>query len=60
MTLATVDPSFCPNCGQLLGGHQWDQLPLLRHAGHGAAQRTVVRSCPCGWRLTVEHSEVKP
>ncbi len=60
MILVPLDPDFCPNCGQLLDGYQWDELPLLRHAGHGAARRTVIRTCPCGWRLMTEQGEVKP
>jgi hypothetical protein len=60
MTIATTDGS-CPDCGTNLTEHTWEQLPLLRGGGHGAARRTVLRTCPeCGWQLIAERGEVRP
>lgn len=61
MALVALAPERCPSCAADLTSVAWDQLPLLRHAGHGAAERTVRRSCPeCGWALTAEVGEVRP
>ena len=60
-SLVELSRSTCPDCGGALVNDSWDQLPLIRHGGYGAASRTVLRHCPgCGWRLIVEHGEVRP
>lgn len=58
--LVVVPPDACPSCGGALDTETVDQRPLLRHGGYGAAKRTTVRHCPCGWRMQSEHGEVKP
>ncbi len=60
MTVATLDPDRCPNCGDDLHHLGWEQPALLRHAGYGATERTRIRVCRCGWWLTVERGEVRP
>lgn len=61
MTVVALDSDRCPTCGTGLTSAAWEQLPLLRHGGYGAAERTVRRTCPgCGWSLTVERGDVRP
>lgn len=39
----------------------WDQLPLLRHGGYGAASRTTLRYCGrCPYTAKPDRSEVNP
>jgi hypothetical protein len=59
--VVAVDPDVCPSCGGT-DLHRFEQIEpaLLRHGGYGAAKRTVTSSCPCGWLLEVERSEVHP
>ena len=54
----TVDR--CPRCGATVHEQTIRQDALLRHGGHGATEKTVTRSCGCGWSLTVEVSEERP
>lgn len=58
--LVPLPADICPACGEPLDSETVDQRPLLRHGGYGAAQRTTMRHCRCGWRLQSERSEVKP
>lgn len=58
--LVVLPDDACPSCGSPLDTETVDQLPLLRHGGHGAAERTAMRHCRCGWRLEAERREVKP
>jgi len=30
------------------------------YGGYGATERTVIRSCGCGWSMVAETSEIKP
>lgn len=61
MSLATLDPTACPDCGGPTETTAADQPALLRHGGYGAARRDAVRWCPgCGWALHHETSEVRP
>jgi hypothetical protein len=59
-TLVVTDPAACPDCGDELRTLTVGQLPLVRHAGHGAQLRTRTRWCRCGYRLVVDRSEVRP
>ncbi len=54
----TVDR--CPRCGSTINERTVEQPALCRHGGHGATERTVTRSCPCGWWMTSEISEARP
>lgn len=58
--LVVLAPDACPSCGGPLDVESVDQRPLLRHGGYGAAKRTTMRHCRCGWRMQSESSEVKP
>ena len=59
MTLVHVPD--CPNCGKPADHDEWTEEPLLRGGGYGHARRTTVRRCkPCGWRLTVAVSSLRP
>lgn len=58
--LVVIEAKTCPACGGELERLTWDQRPLLRHGGYGAALRTVRDWCRCGWSLVREISEVKP
>lgn len=58
--LVVIPEGECPACGAQLDTESVDQRPLLRHGGYGAAQRTTMRHCRCGWRLLAEASEVRP
>lgn len=58
--LVLVPADACPSCGAELDTESVDQRPLLRHGGYGAAERTTMRHCRCGWRMQSERSEVKP
>lgn len=58
--LAVRDPTACPTCGGRVETIHLTQAPLLRHGGYGAARRTSLRWCPCGWDLIAETSEVRP
>jgi hypothetical protein len=60
MQLACRDSRLCPDCGAPLRLLTTGQPPLLRHGGYGAQVRTQVRWCRCGYRLTVDRSEVRP
>lgn len=43
--------SVCPWCGADIHAESTAQLPLLRHAGHGAVESRTRRWCDrCGWR----------
>lgn len=59
-SLVVLPPDACPECGSGLDEETVDQRPLLRHGGYGAAKRTTMRHCRCGWRMQSESSEVKP
>jgi hypothetical protein len=60
-TLAVLPADNCPDCGRPFEAHTaWEQPALVRHGGYGANARTVLRHCPCGYRLIVEHGEVRP
>lgn len=58
--LVPLPDDACPSCGGELDTETVDQRPLLRHGGYGAAERTSMRHCRCGWRMQSERSEVKP
>lgn len=58
--LVVLPEDACPACGGELDEETVDQRPLLRHGGYGAAERTTMRHCRCGWRMESERSEVKP
>lgn len=58
--LVHVPSDRCPECGEPTSSRTVDQPALIRHGGHGATERTTVRSCPCGWSLVSERSEIKP
>lgn len=58
--LVPLPKDQCPSCGQGLDSETVDQRSLIRHGGYGAALRTTMRHCRCGWRLRSESSEVKP
>ena len=61
MTLVPLRRDRCPDCHTALGCLIVWQRALLRHAGYGATQRSVVRRCEaCGWHLEAERSEVTP
>lgn len=61
MTLVPLRHDRCPDCHTALGCLVIWQRALLRHAGHGATLRSVVRRCSaCGWHLEVEKTEVTP
>ena len=55
-----VPAERCPDCGGPSHTQTRDQESMLRHGGYGATERTVIRSCPCGWSMVAETSEVKP
>jgi len=55
-----VPADVCPDCGGDTRTQTREQPALVRHGGHGATERTVVRSCPCGWHQVAERSEVRP
>jgi hypothetical protein len=58
--LVPLPDDACPECGGDVDSETVDQRPLLRHGGYGAAKRTTMRHCRCGWRMESERSEVKP
>lgn len=59
--LVCLPRDVCPSCGAPLRSLAWDQLPLLRHGGYGAALRTVLRYCPrCSFSLRPQTAEVRP
>jgi hypothetical protein len=61
MSLATFDPSQCPECGADLGHEQVDQPALIRHAGYGATRRTITRHCTeCSYSLKHVITETRP
>lgn len=55
-----VPAEVCPECDGQTRSRTVEQPALLRHGGHGATERTTTRSCPCGWSITSEISEVSP
>lgn len=60
-TLVAVNPDACPSCAHPLWTQSWEQLPLVRHAGYGAAERTARRICAaCGYTMVFEIGAVKP
>ena len=60
MTLATVDPATCPDCGEPLRHLEYDQAALFTHGGYGATTRTIYATCVCGWSMQRERSERRP
>ena len=59
--LVPLADGVCPDCGADVDVSRWEQLALIRHGGHGASQRTILRTCSsCGWRLIAERGEVRP
>lgn len=58
--LVPLPADTCPDCAMPLDSETVDQRPLLRHGGYGAARRSTVRHCRCGWRMVSEDSEVRP
>lgn len=60
MTLATTDPTFCPDCGETLRTAAWGQPALFKHGGYGATSNTERRHCPCGWSLVVAVTTSSP
>lgn len=59
-SIVHIPADTCPDCGGPSRTQTRDQGALIRHGGYGATERTVTRSCPCGWSLTAETSEIKP
>lgn len=55
-----VPSDCCPDCGGAVTEQTRDQGALIRHGGYGATERTVIRSCGCGWSMVAETSEIKP
>lgn len=51
MTIATLDPTICPDCGQPVRDLTWSQPALVRHGGYGATETTTRRYCRCGWGI---------
>jgi len=60
MSLVAFDNGVCPDCGLELIRNEWTQQPLLRHGGYGAARKSIVLSCICGYASLRERSDVKP
>lgn len=60
MTLAALDPTECPDCGQPLIELRWGQPALFYFGGYGETRTTTVRACPCGWRLLASVTSVNP
>lgn len=58
--LVAVPAGVCPDCGAATDELVYSTDALFRHAGYGAAQRMVCRTCACGWILIAEISDVRP
>lgn len=58
--LEALHPEHCPDCGEELVMVEVDQPALFFHGGYGATERTIVATCPCGYALQRERSEITP
>lgn len=58
--IVRIPTDRCPDCGDTVHEQTRDQGALIRHGGYGATERTVTRSCGCGWSMVAETSEIRP
>ncbi len=60
MTLATTDPTMCPDCGGIVREMTWAQDAMFFHGGYGGSERSTRRVCECGWAFTTEVATERP
>ena len=61
MSFVILDPTVCPDCGTMLGEHQFLQSALFIGVGYGSDEHTTVASCPnCNWTITRAVQTVTP